>query len=96
VILHELVTGRRMDLGGAGGDARHWPPLPAPSSLRPGLPRALDAVVAKATRFGPRGRYATAGELFAALDRATAEAVEGAQAGWLGDWVDRARHSSSR
>jgi hypothetical protein len=58
------------------------------------LPRALDAVVAKATRFGPRGRYATAGELMAALGRATEEAVAGASTAWLGDWVERARRSS--
>jgi hypothetical protein len=92
VILHELATGRRMDVGGV--DAKRWPPLPAPSLVRPGLPRALDAVVAKATRFGPRGRYATAGELMAALARATEEAVAGASTAWLGDWVERARRSS--
>ncbi|HEX8952031.1 MAG TPA: serine/threonine-protein kinase, partial [Polyangia bacterium] len=93
VVLHELVTGRRMDTGGV--DPKRWPPLPAPSAVRPGLPRGLDAVVAKATRFGPRGRYGSAGELLAALLRATEEAVEGAQSGWLGDWVERARRSVS-
>ena len=94
VVLHELVTGRRMDVAGASGDPRRWPPLPAPSRIRPALPRELDAVVAKATRFGPRGRYGTAGELLEALAQATAQAIEGAQAGWLGDWVERARRSS--
>lgn len=95
VILHELVTGRRMEVGAAAGaEAGRWPALPAPSRIRPGLPRALDAVVAKATRFGPRGRYGAAGELLEALARASEEAIEGAQAGWLGDWVERARRSS--
>ena len=94
VVLHELVTGRRMDVAGASGDPRRWPPLPAPSRIRPALPRELDAVVAKATRFGPRSRYGTAGELLEALAQATAQAIEGAQAGWLGDWVERARRSS--
>ena len=97
VVLHELVTGRRMDVGagGGGGDAKRWPALPAPSAVRPGLPTALDAVVAKATRFGPRGRYGTAGELMVALARATEEAVAGmGAAAWLGDWVERARRFS--
>lgn len=96
VVLHELVTGRRMDVGagGGGGDAKRWPALPAPSLMRAGLPRALDAVVAKATRFGPRGRYGTAGEMMAALARATEEAVTGMGAAWLGDWVERARRFS--
>ena len=92
VILHELVTARRIEL--PAGDSKRWPPLPAPSSIRPGLPRALDAVVARATRFGPRGRQATAGELLAELLRATADAVNLTGTAWLGDWVDRARHSS--
>ncbi|MGZ3427815.1 MAG: protein kinase, partial [Polyangia bacterium] len=96
VILHELITGRRMDVGPATSiaDAKRWPPLPAPSSVRPDLPRALDEIVAKATRFGPRGRYATAGELLAALLRATEDAVPATSSAWLGDWVERARRSS--
>jgi hypothetical protein len=96
VVLHELVTGRRMDVGSAANlaDAKRWPPLPAPSLVRPGLPRALDAVVANATRFGPRGRYATAGELLASLLRATEDALPATSTAWLGDWVERARRSS--
>jgi hypothetical protein len=92
VVLHELVTGHRA--AGAVGDSGRWPALMAPSSLRRGLPPALDAVIAKATSFGPRGRYATAGDLLTALARATHDAVAGAATGWLGDWVDRARRSS--
>jgi serine/threonine protein kinase len=92
VVLHELVTGRRVAV--AAADEGRWPPLPAPSAMRSGLPPALDDVVAKATRFGPRGRYATAGDLLAAVTRATREAIAGAETGWLGDWVDRARRSS--
>ncbi|HEY2749197.1 MAG TPA: serine/threonine-protein kinase [Polyangia bacterium] len=90
VLLHELVTGRTM--ASAVGDPRRWPPLPAPSTLRPGLPRAVDAVIARATRFGPRGRYASAGALFADLVRASNEAAP--LVGGLGDWVERARRFS--
>lgn len=92
LILHELVTGRRALP--PTGDVKQWPPLPAPSTIRPELPRALDAVVAKATRFGPRGRFGTAGELLFELERATADAVNAAAATVLGDWVERARRSS--
>lgn len=92
LILHELLTARRMEA--PSGDPRRWPPLPAPSSLRPGLPRALDGIVAKATRFGPRGRYATAGELLSELLQATEELMASATNAWLGDWVERARRSS--
>jgi serine/threonine-protein kinase len=92
VVLHELVTGHRA--AGALGDSGRWPALMSPSALRRGLPPALDEVVAKATRFGPRGRYTSAGDLLAAILRATHDAVAGAATGWLGDWVDRARRSS--
>jgi protein tyrosine kinase len=103
VVLHELVTGRRMVGAAAGGsgaggatDAMRWPPLPAPSTLRDDLPRPLDAVVAKATRFGPSGRYPTAGALLTELMRATEGAIARGDAhhAWLGDWVERARRSS--
>jgi serine/threonine-protein kinase len=94
LLLHALTTGRAVDAGGAAGDDGRWPPLPAPSTIRPTLPPSLDAVVAKATRFGPRGRYATAGELLNALHDAAAGAASAASSAWLGDWVDRARRSS--
>jgi hypothetical protein len=93
VVLHELLTGRRMQVTG-GGDPKRWPALPAPSAVRTFLPRALDPVVAKATRFGPRGRDRAARAHLAALQDAAAEAAETAPAAWLGDWVDRARRSS--
>jgi serine/threonine-protein kinase len=93
VVLHELLTGRRMQQSGII-DPRRWPALPAPSTVRSFLPRELDPVVAKATRFGPRGRYSSARELLAALHDAAAGAAETAPSAWLGDWVERARRSS--
>ncbi|HXU74621.1 MAG TPA: serine/threonine-protein kinase [Polyangia bacterium] len=92
VVLHELLTGRRMQV--TGGDPKRWPALPAPSTVRPMLPRELDGVVAKATRFAARGRYGSANELLAALHDAAAGAAEMATEAWLGDWVERARRSS--
>jgi hypothetical protein len=41
--------------------------VPAPSSVRPGLPRELDAVVLKMAAKDPHERYASAGEVAAAL-----------------------------
>jgi predicted Ser/Thr protein kinase len=45
-------------------------PLPRLADARPGLPTVLDAVLAKATAKDPDDRYATAGELTAALGAA--------------------------
>jgi len=94
LLLHALATGRRPDAASLHGDPGRRPPLPAPSTIRPELPRALDAVVAKATRFGPRSRYGTAGELYAALRDAAAGAAAASSSAWLGDWVERARRTS--
>ncbi|MBK9001150.1 MAG: serine/threonine protein kinase [Myxococcales bacterium] len=66
VILHELLTGRPpFDAQTAGavlaniiGDSP-----PAPSALRPEIPRELDAVVARCLEKDVRRRYATVGEL---------------------------------
>jgi hypothetical protein len=49
---------------------------PALSSVKPGLPRELDPVLAKAMAKDPRARYATGGALAAALD----DALEGTRA----------------
>jgi hypothetical protein len=93
VLLHELITGQRHDAAADDDDAGRWPPLPAPSTIRPELPRALDGVVAKATRFGPRGRYGSARELLAALLSATRREVAPAPSRPLDEWVERVRRS---
>ena len=96
VILHELTANRHV-FAAPPRSVTSWPPLPAPSSLRPELPHAVDAVVARATRFGPRGRYADAAELLDELQHATAHAAARERerpSGVLGDWVERARRSS--
>ena len=87
VLLHELVTGRRV----LDGDRRA--PLPPPSRIRRELPRALDEVVARATRFNLRGRPATAGDLYAELLRACKKDA-GTEHAHFGELIDRARRSS--
>jgi len=48
-------------------------PLPAPSTLRPGLPAAVDEVVARGLAKEPAHRYGSAGELAEAILVATAD-----------------------
>jgi serine/threonine-protein kinase len=48
-------------------------PAPMPSSARPGLPPALDGVVARAMEKLPDDRYQSCGDLAAAVQRATSE-----------------------
>ena len=96
VVLFEMLAGRRPFPGDS-----HWAlihahtsvPAPALSSVRPGLPRAINQVVARCLEKEPARRYQTAAELAVALDRALGE--EG-QAGTLtasGEWQWRPRQS---
>ena len=71
VVLFEMLTGRLPfegdnDLAIALRHASE--PAPAPSSLEPGLPPQLDAVVARTLRKDPAERFQTAQELAAALN----------------------------
>ncbi|WIM06877.1 MAG: serine/threonine-protein kinase [Candidatus Nitricoxidivorans perseverans] len=62
VVLHQLLTGQLPFRGDSGYDIAHQicnvePPLP--SSLRPGLPTSLNAIVARALKKSVRERYPT-------------------------------------
>ncbi len=65
-LLHEALTGQRpFPVQGLPAliNAHLSAPPPVPSALRPGLPRGLDAVVARALAKDPDQRFPTAGSL---------------------------------
>lgn len=94
VILWELLTGRRLYAGATATEivARLLTAdAPAPSSLQPGVPPALDAVVLRALEREPKRRYSTASEMLEALRQSQEMASVDAVAGWLRetarDWM---------
>ena len=78
-VLMFLLTGR-VPFDGKADEAKLWAqlsdPPPAPSDVRPELPRELDDVVARAMAKAPDARYPSAGDLARAVHAAvTGEAV---------------------
>jgi serine/threonine protein kinase len=75
-VLFEILTGRRPFMGD-GLAVLMYAHLntdpPAPSSLRPDLPHALDSVILKGLAKEPDERWATAGELAVAARKALSE-----------------------
>jgi len=75
-VLFECLTGRQPFTGEMV--AVMWAQLnavpPAPSAVRPGLPAAVDKIVARGLAKDPADRYGTAGDLAEAILAATAEA----------------------
>ena len=78
-LLYEMLTGRKPFAGG------EYPALlfkhlnaepPKPSAARPGIPAALDAVIARSMAKNPESRFDTAGELAAAAEQALGGASE--------------------
>jgi formylglycine-generating enzyme required for sulfatase activity len=77
-ILHEMTTGRRLFSGSSAAEvlaAILQLDPPAPSSLRPDAPLALDGIVDRALRKGREERYGSAREMLADLS-ALAEAMD--------------------
>jgi serine/threonine protein kinase len=71
VVMWEALTGKRLFLGRTDYETMQnvlERPVLAPSSLRPGVPAALDAVVQKTLARNPADRYADARELGDALE----------------------------
>lgn len=76
VVLWELLTGKRLFAGDADVDvlrAVSEQKIEAPSTVRQGIPRALDDVVLKALRRDPRQRYGTAREFGRKLNQVLVE-----------------------
>jgi tetratricopeptide (TPR) repeat protein len=75
LVMYEMTTGRRpfeasTPLAAAVRRARRPPPV---SSIRPGLPRRLDLVIAKCLEFDPADRFASADAVAKALRGDTSE-----------------------
>ncbi len=96
IVLWELLTGRRRQAGRRNDElflllaTGKLELPPKPSTLRPGLPPALDAVVERATAIDPAARFATARDMAFALERALEPASPRDVASWL-DTVARPR-----
>jgi serine/threonine protein kinase/N-acetylneuraminic acid mutarotase len=78
-VLYEMLTGS-VAFPKDNDMAKLWAhvtdPPPSPSLKRPGLVKAFDDVVARATAKDPGDRYGRASELAAAVDRAAAEQAQ--------------------
>lgn len=75
-VLFECLTGSppyRADSAGVLVSAHMMDPIPAPSALRPGIPKAFDAVIARGMAKKPEARYASAGDLALAAKEALSD-----------------------
>ena len=75
-VLHECLTGSppyESSSAGALVNAHTSAPIPQPSALRPGIPKAFDAVVARGMAKKPEDRYASAGDLALAAHEALSD-----------------------
>ncbi|WP_051179822.1 serine/threonine-protein kinase [Nocardia concava] len=91
-VMFECLTGTRPFQGGTNVSlmrAHLFDQPPPPSALRPGVPAAFDAVVARGLAKNPNDRFGTAGELAAAAQEATSKSdAPPAHSGrTLGGWI---------
>ena len=81
IVLFEMVTGTPPFVGEAAFAVanRHvTDDIPAPSTVTPGVPRAVDELVAAATRRDPQERFQDAQTMLSAVRRARASVASGA------------------
>ncbi|WP_261859451.1 serine/threonine-protein kinase, partial [Mycobacterium montefiorense] len=72
-VLHECLTGAppyRADSAGVLVKAHMSDPIPQPSAVRSGIPKAFDAVIARGMAKNPEDRYASAGDIALAAHEA--------------------------
>ncbi|HYB83666.1 MAG TPA: sensor domain-containing protein, partial [Mycobacterium sp.] len=75
-VLHEALTGSppyRADSAATLVTAHLLDPIPQPSTARPGIPKAFDAVIARGMAKKPEDRYASAGDLALAAHEALSD-----------------------
>ena len=75
-VLHEALTGSppyRADSASTLVTAHLLDPIPKPSALRPGVPKAFDGVIARGMAKKPEDRYASAGDLALAAHEALSD-----------------------
>jgi serine/threonine-protein kinase len=75
-VLHEALTGSppyRADSASTLVTAHLLDPIPKPSDVRSGIPRAFDAVIARGMAKKPEDRYASAGDLALAAHEALSD-----------------------
>ncbi len=75
-VLHEALTGGppyRADSAGTLVSAHLLSPIPQPSLMRAGIPKAFDAVIARGMAKKPEDRYASAGDLALAAHEALSD-----------------------
>ena len=75
-VLYECLTGSppyRADSASVLVTAHMMDPIPQPSALRPGIPKAFDAVITRGMAKKPEDRYASAGDLALAAHEALSD-----------------------
>ncbi|MBW0012546.1 serine/threonine-protein kinase [Mycobacterium sp.] len=75
-VLHECLTGSPPYASSSAGtlvSSHMMSPIPQPSNVRPGVPKAFDAVIARGMAKKPEDRYASAGDLALAAHEALSD-----------------------
>lgn len=93
-IAYELLTGQEVDLDLAVLLAEKgkegWPHLPKPSSVRPDLPPALDAIVLRALAYEKEARYPDCAQLEEAFEAVATQTGNVAGEKVVAQWVEAA------